>query len=149
VTAGLKRVAAAAEVARLGGRNDHRRLWNGYCKLRDACRDAERWFGLRCTAPADRTAARRASRAETEQAARRGWDEPARVRLRRKVCTAVAGAHTETGFFARLAQAGMLVRHRHSSIDPGEVTGYAAGLPRHTAKEGQVIWYGGGKLART
>ena len=41
----------------------------------------------------------------------------------------------------------MLVRRRYSSIHPGEVTGYAVGLAAHTSRDGQVIWYGGGKLA--
>jgi hypothetical protein len=62
--------------------------WNDFCRVREACQDAERRFGLRCTAPADRTAARRATRAETEQAARRGWREAPRAALRREVCTA-------------------------------------------------------------
>ena len=123
------------------------KVWNDYYRVRDACRDAERWFGLRSTAPADRTAARRPTRAEAEQTARRGWDEPPRVRLRREVCTAAAGARTEQEFFARLTQAGVLVRRRYSSIHPGEVTGYAVGLAQHTSRDGQVIWYGGGKLA--
>ena len=78
-----------------------RSLWNSYRKLRRACRDTEEWFGLRCTAPADRTAAKRPTRAESEQAIRRGWDEPPRTRLRREVCTAAAGARTEDGFFAQ------------------------------------------------
>ena len=66
--------------------------------------------------------------------------------LRREVCIAAAGASTEEEFFARLAQAGVLVRRRQSTVNPGQVTGYAVGLPHHTAKGGQVIWYGGGKL---
>jgi hypothetical protein len=41
----------------------------------------------------------------------------------------------------------VLVRLRHSTTSPGQVTGYAVGLPRHTARDGGVIWYGGGKLA--
>jgi hypothetical protein len=123
------------------------KVWNDYYQVRGACRDAERWYGLRVTAPADRTAARRPIRAETEQAARRGWQEPPRVMLRREVCTAVAGARTEGEFFARLARAGVLVRRRYSSVNPGEVTGYAVGLAEHTSKTGQTIWYGGGKLA--
>jgi hypothetical protein len=121
--------------------------WNDFYRVREACQDAERRFGLRPTAPADRTAARRATRAETEQAARRGWDETPRAALRREVCTAAAGAGTEQEFFARLAQAGVLVRLRHSTTSPGQVTGYAVGLARHTARDGGVIWYGGGKLA--
>jgi hypothetical protein len=43
------------------------KTWNDFYRLRDACREAEQWFGLRSTAPADRTAAKRPTRAETEQ----------------------------------------------------------------------------------
>jgi hypothetical protein len=135
-------------VATLARQDRHRpSLWNTYRKLRTACRDTEEWYGLRSTAPADRTAAKRPTRAETEQAARRGQAEPARVRLRREVCTAAAGARTEDEFFAQLAKAGVLVRRRYSTQSPGEVTGYAVGLPQHTAKDGQAVWFGGGKLA--
>jgi hypothetical protein len=123
------------------------KVWNDYFQVRDACQDAERWFGLRRTAPADRTAARRPTRAETEQATRRAWDEPPRTRLRREVCTAVAGARTEAEFFPRLARAGVLVRRRYSTNNPGDVTGYAVGMAQHTSKDGQIVWYGGGKLA--
>ena len=123
------------------------KVWNDFYRVREACQEAERRLGLRRTAPGDRTAARRATRAETEQSARRGWGEPARVTLRREVCTAAAGAATEQEFFTRLRQAGVLVRLRHSVTEPGEVTGYAVGLPQHTARDGGVIWYGGGKLA--
>ena len=41
----------------------------------------------------------------------------------------------------------MLVRRRYSTIRPGQVTGYAVGLPQHAGKDGHPIWYGGGKLA--
>jgi hypothetical protein len=123
------------------------RIWNDFYRVREACHDAERRFGLRSTAPADRTAARRATRAETEQALRRGWREPARITLRREVCTAAAGAGTEQEFFVRLRAAGVLIRERHSTLDPGDVTGYAVGLPGHMARDGGVVWYGGGKLA--
>jgi hypothetical protein len=123
------------------------KVWNDFFQVRDACREAERWYGLRPTAPADRTAARRATRAEREQATRRGWEEQPRVSLRREVCTVAAGARTEAEFFAGLARAGVLVHRRRSIINPGEVTGYAVGLAEHTSKDGQTIWYGGGKLA--
>jgi hypothetical protein len=123
------------------------KVWNDFYRVREACQAAERRFGLRRTAPADRTAARRATRAESEQAARRGWGEPPRATLRREVCTAAAGAATEQEFFTQLRQAGVQVRLRHSVTNPGELTGYAVGLPQHTAQDGGVIWYGGGKLA--
>ncbi len=135
-------------VATLARQDRHRPgLWNSYRKLRRACRDTEEWFGLRSTAPADCTAARRATRGESEQAVRRGWDEPPRDRLRREVCTAAAGARTEAEFFTHLTQAGALVHHRYSPSSPREVTGYAVGLLDHTDKGGETIWYGGGTLA--
>jgi hypothetical protein len=135
-------------VATLARQDRHRPdLWNSYRKLRRACRDTEEWFGLRSTAPADCTAARRATRGESEQAIRRGWGEPPRIRLRREVCTAAAGARTEAEFFTRLTRAGVLVHHRYSTSSPREVTGYAVGLLEHTDKDGKTIWYGGGTLA--
>src|SRR5215472_11564626 len=100
-----------ATLARQDGRRP--RIWNDYYRVREACHDAEQRFGLRSTAPADRTAARRATRAETEQASRRGWAEPARVTLRREVCTAAGGAGSEQEFFTSLRQAGVLVRERY------------------------------------
>jgi hypothetical protein len=121
--------------------------WNDFYRVRDACREAEQRFGLRSTAPADRTAARRPTRAETEQAARRGWAQTPRDMLRRKVAAAAGGSNTEREFFARLARAGVLVRKRYSTTSSGQVTGYAVGLPHHTSKDGGVIWYGGGKMA--
>jgi hypothetical protein len=123
------------------------KTWNDYYRVREACQDAERRFRLRSTAPADRTAPHRPTRAETEQAARRGWAEPARTTLRREVCAAAAAAGSEREFFTRLRAAGVLVRERHCTVHPGEVTGYAVGLPRHMARDGGVVWYGGGKLA--
>jgi hypothetical protein len=123
------------------------RVWNDFYRVREACQDAERRFALCPTAPGDRTAARRPTRAETEQAARRGWDETPRGRLRREVSVAAAGARTEQEFFTRLERMDVAVRKRLSTINPGEVTGYAVGLPQHTTKDGGIVWYGGGKLA--
>jgi hypothetical protein len=123
------------------------KIWNDFYRVREACRDAEEQFGLRATAPADRTAARQPTRAETEQTACCGWKEAPRVWLRREVATAAAGAGTEQEFFARLAGSGVAVRKRYSTINPSEVTGYAVGLPEHVSKDGGLIWYSGGKLA--
>ena len=120
--------------------------WERY-KVRAACLAAEQRYGLRSTAPADRTAARRPTRAENEKAARRGLDEAPRITLRRQVTTAAASAGSEQEFFARLDQAGVLVRKRFSTRNPGQVTGYSVALPGDTAKDGGPVWYGGGKLA--
>ena len=120
--------------------------WERY-KVRAACLAAEQRYGLRSTAPADRTAARRPARAENEKAARRGLDEAPRVTLRRQVTTAAASANSEQEFFTRMDQAGLLVRKRFSVKNPGQVTGYSVTLPGDTAKDGGPVWYGGGKLA--
>ncbi|MGH3232758.1 MAG: relaxase/mobilization nuclease domain-containing protein, partial [Streptosporangiaceae bacterium] len=120
--------------------------WERY-KVRAACLAAEQRYGLRSTAPADRTAARRATRAENEKAARRGLDEAPRITLRRQVSTAAASAGSEEEFFTCLDQAGVLVRKRFSINNPGQVTGYSVALPGDTTKDAGPIWYGGGKLA--
>ena len=66
------------------------RLSNERYRVREACRAAEERYGLRRTAPGDRTAARRPTRAENEKARRRGWRETPRVTLKRAVSTAAA-----------------------------------------------------------
>jgi len=123
------------------------RIWNDYFRVREACLAVERQYGLRVTAPGDRTAGRRPTRAENEHARRRGWEEPARTTLRRAVHTAAAGASSEQEFFARLEAAGLLVRKRFSQRDPGQVTGYAVAKPGHLNGQGVPVWFGGGKLA--
>jgi len=116
-------------------------------RVREACRAAEARYGLRATAPGDRTAACRTSRAENEKATRRGLGEPPRVTLRRAVITAAACARSEGEFFTRLEAAGILARKRFSTRQPGQVTGYAVALPGDTSQAGGPVWYGGGKLA--
>jgi hypothetical protein len=138
-------VHIVATLARQDGRRP--RIWNDFYRVREACRAAEKQLGLRETAPADRTAARRPTRAETEQARRRGWQETSRVTLWREVCTAAAAAATEHEFFERLHQAGVLVRLRASTTNRGEIRGYSVGLAAHSNRDGGVVWYGGGKLA--
>jgi hypothetical protein len=123
------------------------RLSNERYRVREACRAAEERYGLRRTAPGDRTAVRRPTRAENEKAQRRGWRETPRVTLKRAVSTAAAGASSEQEFFARLDGAGVLVRKRLSARNPAEVTGYAVALPGDAARHGGPVWFGGGKLA--
>jgi len=123
------------------------RLSNDYYRVREACLAVESRFGLRRTAPGDRTAATRPTRAETEKTGRRNWHEAPRVTLRREVSTAAAMATGEQDFFARLQAAGVQVRPRYSTRNPSEVTGYSVALPRDTTSTGEPVWYGGGKLA--
>jgi hypothetical protein len=130
-------------------RQDLRRaqLHNDYYRIGEALRDLEAEYGLVAAARADRTAARRPTRAETEKAARNGQAEPLRVTLRRHVATAAAGARSEPEFFTALARRGVQVRLRHSEHTPDEVTGYAVTMPGARTAAGQPVWFGGGKLA--
>src|SRR5205823_399350 len=113
----------------------------------EALRDLEAEYGLQVVARADRTAAKRPTRAEQEKAAQAGRPEPARVTLYRHVAAAAAGTRSEPEFFAALGKHGLRVRMRHSAHHPGEVTGYAVGLPGDLTAAEEQIWYGGGKLA--
>jgi hypothetical protein len=116
-------------------------------RARESCRAAEERYGLRSTAPGDRTAARRPTRAEREKSRRRGWREPPRVTLKRAVSTAAAGASSEQEFFVRLDGAGVPVRKRMGTHNPAEVTGYSVALPGDAAHGGGPVWFGGGRLA--
>jgi len=142
---GPDHIHIVAMLARQDG--DTVRNWNERYRVRDACRAAERRFGLRPTAPADRTANRRPSRAEQEKATRNGRTEPPRITLRRHVATCAAAAVSAEDFFARLEQAGVQARFRYSTRNPDQVSGYSVCLPGDTAKAGDPVWYGGGKLA--
>lgn len=123
------------------------RLSNDYYKVREACREMEDRFRLRQTAPGDRTAACRPSRAETEKSSRRGWREAPRVVLHREVSQAASAASGEREFFACLDRAGVLFRLRYSSRNPEEITGYAVAWPEDTTRAGTPVWFSGGKLA--
>src|SRR5260221_90977 len=123
------------------------RLSNERYWVRGACRVAEARYGLRSTAPGDRTAARRPTRAEHEKTRRSGWREAPRITLRRGVNPAAAGASSEQEFSASLDGAGVLVRKRLSTRNSAEITGYAVALPGDAADGGGPVWFGGGKLA--
>jgi hypothetical protein len=134
-----------AMLARQDGRRP--RVQNDRYRVREACLAAEQRYGLRRTAPGDRTAARQPARAETGKASRRGLEEAPRVTLRRQVSMAAASAASEQEFFARLGQCGVLVRTRSSTRNPRQLTGYAVALPGDTTRAGEPVWYGGGTLA--
>jgi hypothetical protein len=143
---GIDHVHIAATLARLDGTLPN--IHNDFLRARKACQVIEQQYGLTATAPADRTAAVRPTRAETEQAQRQAGNEPGRITLRRLVQEAAATAGTEQDFFTRLRNAGALIRERASTTDPGRITGYAVALPSHRTSTGEPVWFGGGKLAR-
>jgi hypothetical protein len=132
-------------------REDGKIEWanNDYRRCVAATYEVARRFGLRRrVAPADRTAARRPGPRETSKARRLGQNETTRDVLRRRVRAAVAGATSQDEFFDQLRTAGVMVKLRESTRQPGEITGYAVALPGvHTAADGQPIYFSGGRLA--
>lgn len=126
------------------GRRVHPR--NDFYRLGEACRAAEDHYGLRSTAPRDRTSSPPVGRPEREKAARLGR-EPSREVLRREVRQAVARATSTSGFLEELRASGLLVRERLSPAT-GQLTGYAVAVPgAEKDAHGQAVFYSGGKLA--
>jgi hypothetical protein len=135
----------AATLVRQDGRVEPAR--NDYRRCRTAARDLEKRYGLKVTAPADRTAHRRPHPVELNKAQRKGWKENPRDALRRRVRHAAASATGQDEFFERLRESGVLVRLRHSTKDPAQVTGYAVALPGARTADGDPVFYSGGRLA--
>lgn len=121
--------------------------WNERYKAQAAARDLEERYGLYRVGPADGTSHRRPKLGEQHKAVRQDRSELPRDRLRREVRAAATVAREEREFFGGLGAAGVLVRLRYSATNPGEVTGYAVGLPDHRTAAGDIVWYGGGRLA--
>jgi len=126
--------------------------WNDYRNAQRACRELEERYGLYRIAPPGAGTRSWPTPRELNKAARRSPQQYGRAvapreLLRRQVRTVATVAVDEPDFFARLRGAGILVRLRYSNRDPGQVTGYAVGLPEHTTAAGQTVWYGGGRLA--
>jgi hypothetical protein len=122
--------------------------WQDKIKSRHRCYELEMRFGLRRVGPMDRTSHRRPSPAEVNKAKRLGRALPARDELRRHVRAAAVAATNEVEFFARLADAGVLVKLRPGVTNPDAYTGFSVALPSHTTASGDPVWFGGGKLAR-
>ncbi|WP_406071247.1 relaxase [Micromonospora sp. NBC_01638] len=131
-------------------REDGRTNWlrNDYPRCVKATYNVARRYNLhRRVPPTDRTAHRRPHPAELSKARRTGRAQTPRDELRRLVRTAVAAAGSQDEFFARLREAGILVRLRRSSTDPRQITGYAVALPGARTAGGQPVYFSGGRLA--
>lgn len=135
-----------------GGRVDVFRDWP---KVHAAARAAEQRLGLEVVASPDRTATIAPTRSEVEKAARTGGAAsrkatatmPARAWLTRQVRAAAAGSVSRAEFEALLASSGVVVHWRESQRTPGQVTGYAVGLPGDMDAEGRQVLFGGSKLS--
>jgi hypothetical protein len=128
-------------------RGDLRRPRNSYDQKRSQaeCRRIEEEFGLRRLNTGDGTAARNPTGAERFKAERHGRDRPPREILREAVRRSVAGAATETEFFTRLTEAGLLVKQRLAPS--GDTLGYSVALPGDHNRTGHPVWFAGSTLA--
>lgn len=117
-------------------------------RWRQWCMDVENRLGLTRTSPADKTAAVRPTRAETEKAARNHHPGTSRDFLRRAVRVAAAGAASATEFIELLGRE-LLVTVEARWGHNGRLTGYrvaASGDWSTTSPDGRV-WFSGSSLA--
>lgn len=143
-------------------RQDGRRVFprQDYLRSREASRAVEARYGLTTTAPVGGTSTPETTRAEwrkhAEDSARRqrqGRPAPAgpdREVLRSQVRVALAGSTSWEDFAERLSVDGVLVRPRYSTVNAGEITGYAVALRLRLSEldDGrEPLWFSGGKLA--
>jgi hypothetical protein len=134
-------------LATLARQDGHRASVNNlFWKIGAALADVEKEYGLR-ELVRDKTADKAPTQAEMSKARAAGRPEPARAALRRIVQAAAAAARTDTGFLAAIEARGAMARPRHSTVRPGEITGYSVSLPGDTRPGGRPVWYGGGRLA--
>jgi hypothetical protein len=138
-------IHVVATLVRQDGRRA--RLWHDHWKARRCCDELEQQYGLRGAGPMDGTSHHRPGGAELNKAQRLGHAVPARDELRRIVRETAAASSTEDEFFARLADAGVLVGKRASTTAVGEWIGYKVAHPAHTTGAGQPVWFSGGGLA--
>ncbi|TNM67587.1 hypothetical protein FHN55_09005 [Streptomyces sp. NP160] len=135
----------AVTLARQDGRRA--RTSHDYARLGAACRTVEERYGLKLTPARDRTAPKRPTRAEAERAQREGRAETPRQQLRRQVRQAALSVTDLRSFVEALESAQVQVRLRYSELDPTLVTGYSVADISHRTTAGELVWYGGGKLA--
>lgn len=120
--------------------------WNDYLNADRELQAVEKDYGLTQVPRGDRTAAKRATRAEQEKAQRTGHSRTARERLRTTVRTAVAAATSTEEFLGLIEQAdGITVQIQH--FPSGDVRGYKIALERDTNAKGEPVWYSGSTLA--
>jgi hypothetical protein len=118
-------------------------------RWRQWCLDVERRLGLTSTSPADKTAPRRPTRAETEKAVRAGLPTTSREYLRDAVRKAAIRASNAREFIALLqTELGVSVKPHWDAAD--QLSGYRVARMGDVSKsspDGRV-WFPGSRLAR-
>jgi hypothetical protein len=110
------------------------------------CREIEKEYGLRQLKSGDLTAPKTPTSAEQAKAERRGQSVTSREWLRDQAYDVLAAVRTEEEFFDILGTLGIKVNKR---IGPqtGQVTGYSLAAPGDTNGAGELVYFGGSKLA--
>ena len=111
-----------------------------------ACRKIEAAFGLRRLKSGDLTAPRTPTGAERAKAERQGQTVTARQWLREQAYAVAAAVRTEADYFTVLQSLGIKVKTRLGP-ETGDVIGYSLAAPGDTNASGELVWYGGSKLA--
>jgi len=114
-------------------------------RLREACQELEREFGLTLTAGIDRTAAKQPTRGEIGKANRNRRPETARSELHRLISQTAATAQEPDEFFAKLDE--LQVKYRLSYTATDEIRGCAFALRTDQTRDHELVWFGGGRLA--
>jgi len=142
---GEDHIHIVAMLARQDGRRP--RVSNDRYRVREACLAAEERYGLRRTAPGDRTAGRRPGglrrRRQGGLAGKRHLGSRCGGRCMRRRPGRRGKQSSLTGSSRPVCWCGS----GGARVDPGQVTGYAVALPGDATAAGKPVWFGGGKLA--
>ena len=129
---GSNHIHIVAVLARQDGRRAA--LHNDYYRIGEALRDMEAEYGLVAVARCRPDRGPAADPGRGREGRPDGRAEAPRVTLQRHAAAAAAAAGSEAEFFGLLERAGLRVRLRRSSRDPGQVTGYAIALDDDKAR---------------
>jgi len=115
-------------------------------RAQDICRDLEREYSLEQLESRQRGIGERGIKPGERERAARTASEIQSQRLERTVRAAGTASVDEGEFVRRLRQGGVLIRPRFAAGRDDVVAGYSVAL--RPGKGEQVVWYGGGRLAR-
>ncbi|MGH3589626.1 MAG: relaxase/mobilization nuclease domain-containing protein [Pseudonocardiaceae bacterium] len=122
------------------------RLSNDFKVLSGLRQDYEQRYNLKVRTRSGGAGLPGQHRGEQRGAARRGEVEAPRVALARTVRGCAVAARDELEFVSRLSEAGLVPRARWAR-GGGRVVGYSVALSGHQDPDGELIRYGGGRLA--
>jgi hypothetical protein len=119
---------------------------NDYQRAQNICRDLEREHSLEQLESRERGIGERGVKPAERARATRAGAEVGVHRLERTVRAAATASLDEAEFVRRLRRGGVLVRPRFAAGRDDVVAGYSVAL--RPEPDTQVVWYGGGRLAR-